>query len=234
MKKFAIVLVALLTAVILVIGAIAGWGWRQSRLTPTWWDAPRTVAATPEEATTLAQSVENRLVSEFNAVREGETAEWSVSLTEAEANAWLAERLPKWLANQEIESEMLELVEEVRLFLEDGRIRIGAALRDGPESEQVRIYSALVSTDQGTETAPFRIEDMGVGRLSMPIGAADQGLEMGFHEEFGEGGLNVNIRDAEQEIDLVLEVTGDRIVRIIGIETTGEAVVLHCRTSKKP
>src|SRR5262245_44866853 len=75
-----------------------------THITPAWWGP---AAADDAAVTALAAEVENAVVRQITAARPPASGDgpyasepWSVSLQAKDANAWLAARLPRWLANQ--------------------------------------------------------------------------------------------------------------------------------------
>jgi len=63
---------------------------------PAWW---KPLARADSAAADRAAMVEQAIVAEFSRVR-SDTPEWSLRLLEADANAWLATRLPAWLESR--------------------------------------------------------------------------------------------------------------------------------------
>jgi len=62
---------------------------------PSWWVPP---AVGDPAVRALGERVEQRLVEEATRIREGD-GDWAIRLTEQQANAWLAGRLPQWIAH---------------------------------------------------------------------------------------------------------------------------------------
>jgi len=123
---------------LLAIGALAVIG--LSRTAPAWWPAVK-----PADPATLAaaEAVENAVISQLSLARQTEpgfnptgpgewrSQTWSVSLSEADANAWLACRLPQWLQNRE-EVAWPSEVGVVQVSFEEGLVRIGALVGPNP------------------------------------------------------------------------------------------------------
>lgn len=100
-----------------------------SRRTPTWWTPPDP-AATPVKD--LAQKLESRAVDEIHRVRPS-SDEWSVSIPESAINAWLAARLPQWLANQNPPIVLPQSIGLVQIHATDGEITLaGEIVGTGP------------------------------------------------------------------------------------------------------
>lgn len=82
---------------------------------PRWWPAEPVAAAGPDRGAAFEQAI----VAEFTRVRPSDAA-WAVRIEEADVNAWLTDRLPKWL-----ESRELPVPGAVRISFEPGVCRLG-------------------------------------------------------------------------------------------------------------
>jgi hypothetical protein len=80
---------------IVVVGIGVYWVWHMSWQAPTWYRPPQPTDAT---ASQWADDTEYRLLQQTRKVREPHET-WRLTLTEAEMNAWLATRLPAWIAH---------------------------------------------------------------------------------------------------------------------------------------
>lgn len=136
---------------------------RQVRRPPAWWAPPAATAETAERAASIEQS----LAAAFSRVRaEGET--WTLRVTEGELNAWLAERLPRW-----IESGFLgeappwpPSLGVVQVHLGGGRVEVAVELLDlGTVARLVAVPAA--------DAKPWRLEwsGAGLGRIEAPLAA---------------------------------------------------------------
>lgn len=148
----ALALVALLT-VLGVYAAIAG------ALSPAWWTDASTAALTPESAD-LAERLERGVANELHRWRD-EGERWTVALTSEQANAWLAHRLPKWLANSDQWRGDAPLI---LVRFQDGRATLGAR---GEWSERVVAVAIRPRVDE-SQALWTRAMRVSVGRLGLP------------------------------------------------------------------
>lgn len=156
------VLVGLALSLVAVVGILGVMAVGAAAREPAWW----TLAAhDPETVSRLAERVENAVVSEIHRGRvEGQ--EWSVALSPDQANAWIADRLPKWLAHAAGEPVGTP---EVRVWFERGVVLVAARLGD-----EQRIVTATLNPWVDESGALWaRLDGVAIGRLSAPgAGAA--------------------------------------------------------------
>ncbi|MBL0921410.1 MAG: hypothetical protein IBJ10_04690 [Phycisphaerales bacterium] len=155
------VALGLAACVVMVVAILAVVASSAAGREPAWW----TLAAhDPATVGRLAERVENAVVSEIHRGRE-DGQEWSVALSPEQANAWIADRLPKWIdhgAGKHTEKP------EVRVWFERGAVLVAARLGD-----RQRIVTATLRPwidDDGALWA--RLDGVAIGRLSAPGGAA--------------------------------------------------------------
>ncbi|MCA9309968.1 MAG: hypothetical protein KDA21_02115 [Phycisphaerales bacterium] len=156
-------LVLLLVVLTITVVAIA-WVIVRQRIdaTPAWWQPPQ---ATPEVARAEAQAVEREVSAALTDVRPADES-WTLTLTEAQANHWLSERLPRWLSNRRI-----TLPEDVHRLLVDfspGGITLGAALGGGSEERILGVTLHPALTGDALFTPAARVS---VGTLGLPADA---------------------------------------------------------------
>lgn len=132
--------------------------------TPSWWVPP---AADDPEVRALGERVEQRLVEEATRIRDG-GGEWAIRLTEEQANAWLAGRLPQWLAHADGQSGASAPVAQVHF--ETDRMVVAIAPFDGT----VVASSAFQPT---VTEGMLSVADLGggVGSLRLPFFGAAKG-----------------------------------------------------------
>lgn len=155
-----------------------------SRSTPTWWTrvehapgAPVEVGAVPADWPARGAEVENAVVAQLSLVRQGQwdadgvwrSEPWSVSISEQDASAWLATRLPRWVKNREGDDAWPPQVAQSRVSFTDGRIIAGAMLRNGGDAVQIMGVEIRPYVD---EHGALRVPAMKVriGRVSLPAG----------------------------------------------------------------
>lgn len=151
-----------------------------SRATPAWWTRAEQassieVGGVPADWPARAAEVENAVVAQLSLVRPGRwhadgvwrSEPWSVSISEADASAWLATRLPRWVKNREGDSAWPPQVAQVRVAFTSDRIIAGAMLRNGGNASQI----------MGVEVHPY-VDSVGalrvpatkvrIGRVALP------------------------------------------------------------------
>jgi hypothetical protein len=150
--------IALVLLALLVIGGVVLW--RVSRTPPSWYQPPDVRASAVNE---LAETVENRMVEQAQKVRP-RAEQWSLRVRENQINAWLAARLPKWIANQG-DADWPADRSAVQVRLEPGAISIAAPIERGPSARTVvaRIHPTL-------EPGGLRLnlDRVAVGRIALP------------------------------------------------------------------
>jgi hypothetical protein len=150
---------ALLVALIAAAGALA---WFMASREPAWW-ARTLVPDAPARATAL----ENGSVSVFSTPRPpGER--WTAAINEEDANAWLAARLPQWLAAQTPPLRWPAEVERVGVSFRDGGVLLGAAVRQGKQSQVLSLR--LVPSVGADGELRVAATSFRVGRLALPPG----------------------------------------------------------------
>ncbi len=181
---------------VLLVLAIAGawWTWRQSRVAPSWYAPPdpadRTVVA-------LAEQVEYGIVETFHKLRPaGEP--WTVRIREEQINAWLAARMPEWIAHD----ESLAWPEELSV----PQVHIGPAGLDlaVEVARQGRPYVVVTRLDPRISDGRIHLEmeRVGVGRVTVPGAPATKVMEI--IERLAPGGV-IDAPVAQQLLGLFRE-----------------------------
>ncbi len=114
------------------LAALVAWG--LSTRTPAWW---RTLNPADPATLTRARALENGAVSLLTEPRSA--APWAVRITEADASAWLACRLPEWTASQSDLTWPPQVV-QVQVRFAPAGILLAALIRAG--ADPPRLYSA--------------------------------------------------------------------------------------------
>lgn len=153
-----------LTLAALVTLAI-GVGWWLAHQPPSWWEEVDTASA---QIISTSRDVENWAITTMTKGHDpGER--WAVTLTEDDANTWLAVRLPMWIASER--GSWPESVHRVRVRFTKDRLVIGADIRE-PGVDRPRVVAAALSVEVGaTGIAQATIEWTQLNRLKLP-GAA--------------------------------------------------------------
>ncbi|MEM8836092.1 MAG: hypothetical protein AAGD00_09760 [Planctomycetota bacterium] len=168
---------------------------------PRWWDRAEVFASEDTDADTLSQRIEQGFAAAIHRPHAG-GAPWQVELSEREAGAWLAIRLRKWAANQDL--EWPDNTSPPRVSFEAGTIRLGVehdgavyalAFRDGPLPE-VRIA--------------------GAARNRVPVSRAivERTARASFSDELAalEGAASLRLRDGRTVTLEAIESHEDRLV----------------------
>lgn len=150
--------VALVALFTLVIG-VGSWLARQP---PSWWEEIDTESVT---VISTSRAVENWAVSTMTRSRTP-SEPWAVTLTEEDANAWLAVRLPLWVISER--GEWPEGIRSVRIRFTDGLIVVGADIREpGTETPRVVAAAIRIGIDESGQ-ASAAIDWTQINRLKLP------------------------------------------------------------------
>lgn len=143
-------------------------GWALANQVPKWWVSAGVMDES--SAATRAEGVERGVTAALYSHRP-DAQEWTVELRSEDANAWMRERLPRWLANRG--ERWPAGISPPRIQLGDGEITLGVSLRE-PNDSHERIVSI---TFQPQITASGALLATGVrahiGRAPLPgVGGA--------------------------------------------------------------
>jgi len=217
-------------------GAATGWLWWRSSQLPAWWSPPD--EADPR-AVELGERVEHALVTHAHQIRpSGEP--WAIRLREEQANAWLATRLPRWVAHRgHAGDEGLPRLVQVRF--EPGRVRIGALLPEAIGRGVLDI--ALLPVMEGGRLK-LTVDRVALGRVAVsgdPLAALVSELKRSrvlddlVSSDSAEDAerLARAIIDAEP-FDPVFELQDGRVVRLLDLMAGNGELVLQWRTDPQP
>jgi len=213
---------------LVVLGVVIAWYLSFQR--PEWWhvvpaDAPATRAQ--------AEQVENGVVSELSRARPAEASgpyrshEWTLEITEAEANAWLASRAKSWVRNRG--EEWPAVVDGIQVSFRPGTIAIGVHLE---QSGMNRVVSVEGMPEVRDGAVWVKVDRMAVGGLPLPRAVVMDQLGSLVGESTAD--LLDAIEGRRPVLDeAILELDGGRHVRITGVRAEAGRVVLVCRTEKE-
>lgn len=193
--------------------------------TPGWW-AERSVEDI--DAALLAERVENGVATELHRGRVQE-AEWTVAISDEQANAWLAQGLPRWLRNREL--EWADRAPDVRASFEDGRIRVGA--RNGPGSRVISAAFQLRVDESGALWA--QPSQLAAGSLRLPESWARARAREAIdrYAQDDSDRIGEAIEGRAPIIDRALIDLGDgRRVRVVEIESEPGRLLVTCVTER--
>ena len=124
----------------------------------------------PVDAVARGEAFEQALVAAVTKVRDPNGASWAIAVDPADINAWLATRLPKWVAHDPGFASFADAA-LLRIGSEDGALVVESPL--GPPAlglvGTVRVPLELV---EGDPRVRAEIDGLRVGRLPVPFAAA--------------------------------------------------------------
>jgi hypothetical protein len=229
------------------ISLLAALGVLLARSTPSWWrpadpDAPGTRLA--------AEALEHGVVNQVHAWRPRAGAAggggawrsepWTVSLSEGDANAWLAASLPKWLANLDKPARLPPELSELQVAFASGVVRIGGRIAHAGAGHTL---SASVRPEIRADGSLWLAATwVRLGRMPVPASwllerAMDDASELGgaaLRSREGRAAARVlaGMEPAAREPELRL--ADGRRVRLLRIEAREDQLWLTCRTEGRP
>jgi hypothetical protein len=242
---------------ILVLGAVAvvvamvflvGWMVRLG-LEPTWW--PGTDAES-KATKVLAQDVESRVLSAASQVRPraastdaGAAAavngyrsdEWALTVSQNEANAWLATSLQAWLAS--LDRPGLTLA--TRVAFVPGGVMVGVRDPSGAYStsqasdEDGRTYWAEIKTRVDQVGVHLRVRRVGIGRIELSAARLRTlaGAVMSKSDDVDRARLNALLAGDELLVaERGFPLADGRRVRVVGVEALAGELRLRMVTEK--
>lgn len=233
--------------VTMVLAGLGWWGWSRAAGRPEWWTAP---VGDVQMRSTTASNLENSVVTALHKQRGtgGSEQEWTLTLTEDEANAWLSTRLPKWAANQfpdspagdgtiglvqaRFEPDMIRL--GIQFFFGSGEHRSETGqepetvvpLEQDPAGGHVMSLSVRPEIDTADQKLSLRIDALAIGRLALPASQAISVL----------GDLLEGVPEAKSAvsglpISPMIRLVDERSVRLVDIEVQDRLLIMRLRTS---
>lgn len=217
-----------------------------SRSSPDWWSPvdPRLPATRAQ-----AEVVENSFLSQVSLVRPSapsltpdqpdlwSSEDWRMSLKAADANAWLAARLPRWLANQlrAADASVVPLA-QVR-FLED-RVSLAFELTHSGRRQIVAFSFTPVIDDDGALWA--REPSVSAGRVTLPaawsqtfIDLRSSPLTRSISDRDVVERLSSILSEAEPLLpDASITLDDGRRVRLLELSPQPDRLIIRCRTEK--
>jgi hypothetical protein len=163
------VLGAMLIVFVLAIGIAAFFSWRMANQPPEWWHPLNPADPQVDRA---ARSVENRVSDQVHRARGGGSnagaapATWTLSISDDDANAWLAARLQEWLANRSETLRWPANASDPQVLFEEGQIQLGFEVSEGGKG---RVVSASLRPriDEGGALW-IQLDRFAIGRFALP------------------------------------------------------------------
>lgn len=214
--------------VAVVVGVVL---WFRSTARPEWWSPPNPSDPHVQE---VAEKVEYQLVEQAQLVRPADET-WGVRVQESQVNAWLAGRLPKWLAHHDLR-DITESVRIVQVRFEDDAVIIGAEIHEGL---QPRVVSVRLLPELNDGQLSLVADSVAVGTLSIGTAPIDRAIE-----EL-RGVISSEVLDSPGVVQLIETLRGDRTwpaefkladdrhVEVIELTLERGSLAATCRTLPK-
>lgn len=212
------ILVACVTLLALpVVVALSAWALLRSE--PSYWRPPDATAPRVRQA---AQDVEGFVTTQTTAVRPAADP-WAIELSEDQANAWLASRLPRWLANQDADPRIAQTFPRVMVRFASDRIELAAEVSLGGKSQVFRAVFVPQAANEG-QAVRLKLAALYAGRLRLPVETVIGQLASRSGED------PAVIRRALEGVELRLPLADKREVKVVGVELHKGRLVLVCVT----
>jgi hypothetical protein len=208
----------LLVIAVAPLGAV---GWMCSA-EPCFW---QTVDSKDPEVQREAEQVERSVSSKLTRVRPDEKT-WKLRLSEAQINRWLATRLPKWLENRGVKSEVLEKIHHPIFEAKDGLLRLAAEVSVSALFGVVQVGFEPRGLDNDRPVR-LKLTEARIGRLPISVDLLTKALSNGFGVSKKRGRRYRRMLDS---IEMKLPLGDGRRVDVVGLEPREDGLVLNCRT----
>jgi hypothetical protein len=217
----------LILVFVLALAGGAAWLWRQARSAPAWYSPPDPGA---QPVATLAETVEYRMTEEFQKIRDEDA--WTLRIHEEQVNAWLAARMPEWIAHEpDLEWPREFGIPQIRV---DGR-GIDLAIPVGAGGRSAVLIARLDPEIVGGQMH-LNLERAGIGRLSLP-GEPAQTLMSAIEQVAPGGALDdeavqslLSLLSGEQGISSLVDLSDGRRVELLDLTLADGMIELTSRT----
>jgi hypothetical protein len=227
----------------MLVLAAAGVAYLLTLKEPSWW---REVKAADPATIDTASQVENGVVTQLSEVRPADpeakgsyrSRDWSVSISAADADAWLATRLKQWVENQG--GHWPEQLTSVQVEFDPGVIKVGVRQNDGGSARVVYVEAAPELRADGSLWLLPR--GVGAGAMPLPMGVVRNEVKEAVINRLPEG--SAKRQQAEEAIevlagqrpalkDAVVKLEDGRCVRLLKMVVFEGRIELTCRTEKR-
>ncbi len=220
MRRIALVLLLGTVGFVIAIGTL-------TRSVPEWYEPPS--AAAPE-VVDLADRVEYRLVEETQKIRPAEER-WTLRVREPQVNAWLAVRLPDWIAH---EKNMQWPAEVGMPQVHIGDDVISLALPIEVRGFQRVVVAHLVPRIEGRQLW-LQLQGIQLGGISVPgdpIPVLTRLVQSGAAGKIDSGDWQrlVDILTGREPLEPVLQLSDHRRVELLDVRFTSGALDLTSQT----
>jgi hypothetical protein len=221
------ILGSLLVLCMIFIGG-AAWVWSRARLAPTWYVPPDPA---DEQVAELAERVEYGVVEEFHRIRE-EPEPWTVRFREQQLNAWLAARMPEWIAHEQNFAWPEELGTP-QIHVDGEHVNVAIEVRTNGSS---RVVTARVTPEIVGDRLHIRLDRVGLGRVAMPGEPAERLVKL--VEEISPNTVLsdaatkrvFDILSGREPLDAIVELSDGRRVELVGFRIENGIVDVTSRT----
>jgi hypothetical protein len=212
-------------AVRIVCGVFAGTGaiaivlWALAGAAPTWYRPARVGDAV---AMALADTVEHRLLEEIHRIRDGDGDAWTLRIRDHQINAWLALRLPRWLAHEH-EIEWPQAMGTPQVRFRDGFIEACAPVARGKRPAARRHLTLRLRPSLSDD------EKLAVEALTATIGRMPFALRI--DTALGEHRAEAEVwRAAVADAGAAIPLKDGRTLRLLGLKLGEGTLDLTFRT----
>lgn len=196
---------------------------------PAWWNDH---LPAPQQLAAQAAAVEQLVTGELSAPRSADSSDWAIEITSEDANAWLADRLPKWIANQG--RQWPAQLQALRVDLRPGRITIGAEVRSSAASRCVTAQFAVESTPGDAVLA--RLDRVSIGLIPAPADVVRARLrpllESSDLRAQDVDFLHAILDGRPFHVPTTIDLDDGREVRIVDFELLDGSITLRCATER--
>jgi hypothetical protein len=169
------VVAAIVFVFILGAGVATFVAWRMASQSPAWWHP---VDPADPQVDSTARAIENSVTEQMHRSRPAAapagngapaSSTWTLKITDSQANAWLAARLESWLANRSESAFWPSSASNPQLAFEEGIIRIGIEVTEGPAGSKGKVVSMALAPSIGADGGLWlKLESLAIGRFGVP------------------------------------------------------------------